>query len=87
MANLSICSTKVSSPKRLFNSASDKFLILPNSNKYMFDRKEQIFVITVFVASIILAFLFGYLVFRYEKLEICRTEIEVLPEINPGAKS
>jgi hypothetical protein len=53
----------------------------------MIDRDERIFVITVFVASIMLAFLFGYMVFRYEKLILCRTEIEVLPEINPGAKS
>jgi|GEM_PF-2193947 hypothetical protein len=49
--------------------------------------QEQLFLCIVFVLSIILAFLFGYLVFRYEKLEICRTEIEVLPEINLGAKS
>ena len=51
------------------------------------ENQEQLFLCTVFVLSIVLAFLFGYLVFRYEKLEICRTEIEVLPEINPGAKS
>ncbi len=51
------------------------------------ENQEQLFLCTVFVLSIVLAFLFGYLVFRYERLEICRTEIEVLPEINPSAKS
>jgi hypothetical protein len=48
--------------------------------------QEQVFLITIFVLSIVASFLFGYMVFRYEKLEMCRTGIEVLPEINPGAK-
>ncbi len=49
--------------------------------------QEQLFLCAVFVISIILAFLFGYIVFRYDQLYLCKTGIEVLPEINPGGKS
>jgi len=51
------------------------------------EYSEQVFLCTVYVASIVVAFLFGYIVFRYDQLHICKTEIEVLPEINQGGKS
>jgi hypothetical protein len=51
------------------------------------EYQEQLFLCVVFVMSIVVAFLFGYMVFRYERLSICRTPIEVLPEINPTGKS
>jgi len=50
------------------------------------EKQEQIFVITVFVMSIIVSFLFGYMVFRYEKLDLCKPAMVVLPEINSGGK-
>lgn len=96
IAKRSTTSIKFSSPRREVSSASDKFFSLPNSNIYMIESlkllkkpeyQEQLFVCVVFVMSIIVAFLFGYLVFRYEQLALCRTPIEVLPEINPGGKS
>jgi uncharacterized membrane protein AbrB (regulator of aidB expression) len=46
------------------------------------EKQEQMFVITVFVLSIMVSFLFGYMVFRYEKLDLCKPELSVLPEIN-----
>jgi len=52
-----------------------------------FAYQEQVFLIAVFVLSIVASFLFGYMVFRYEKLEMCKTGIEVWPEINTSAKS
>lgn len=50
------------------------------------EKQEQIFVITVFVMSIIVSFLFGYMVFRYENLSLCKSSMVVLPEINSGGK-
>ena len=50
------------------------------------EYQEQLFLCTVFVMSIVVAFLFGYIVFRYEQIAVCKDPIEVLPEINPGGK-
>jgi len=49
--------------------------------------QEQVFLVFVFVASLVVSFLFGYLVFRYEDLGMCRGPIEVLPEIDITASS
>jgi Ca2+-dependent lipid-binding protein len=39
------------------------------------EHQEQVFLITVFVMSIIVSFMFGYLVFRYERIFICKTPV------------
>jgi hypothetical protein len=39
---------------------------------------EQWFAILGFALSVLVSFLFGYMVFRYTQLEICKPGIEVL---------
>jgi hypothetical protein len=41
-------------------------------------NQEQSFLIAVFVMSIVVSFLFGYLVFRYEQVVMCKGPIEVV---------
>ena len=41
-------------------------------------NEEQWFMILVFVLSILLSFLFAYVVFRYVQIDICKSDMEVL---------
>lgn len=41
---------------------------------------EQWFVITAFVLSIIVSFLFGFVVFRYWQIDVCKPPMEVVQE-------
>ncbi len=43
-------------------------------------KNEQYFIITAFCLSLLLSFLFGYLLFRYEKVELCKRPMEVVRE-------
>lgn len=38
---------------------------------------EQWFLIVALAMSLLLTFLFGYVVFRYSKLEICKSSMEI----------
>jgi len=40
--------------------------------------REQMFVIVCFALSLLVSFLFGYLIFRYEKIEICKSDVEIV---------
>jgi hypothetical protein len=39
---------------------------------------EQLFLISFLVCAVILSFLFGYVFFRYEQIDICKSAIEIL---------
>lgn len=39
---------------------------------------EQWFMILVLVLSMLVSFLYGYMVFRYMKIELCKSPIEVV---------
>jgi hypothetical protein len=39
--------------------------------------KEQVFVILIFVSSVILSFLFGYVLFRYWQIDVCKIPMKI----------
>lgn len=39
---------------------------------------EQYFIIIAFILSILVSFLFGYLVFRYWAIDVCKSEMKVI---------
>ncbi len=43
---------------------------------------EQWFAIIAFLTSMILSFLFGYMVFRYWQIEVCKVPMEVVEQIS-----
>lgn len=41
---------------------------------------EQLYMITVFVLSVILSFLYGYTLFRYWQIEVCKPVLEIVEQ-------
>ena len=39
---------------------------------------DQMFLVIFFVASLLVSFLFGYMVFRYWQIEVCKTPMEIM---------
>lgn len=38
---------------------------------------DQMFLVIFFVASLLVSFLFGYMVFRYWQIEVCKSLMEI----------
>jgi len=41
---------------------------------------DEWFVLTAFVLSLLVSFLFGYMVFRYVQIDICKMPIEMITQ-------
>ena len=39
---------------------------------------EQWFIVVAFILSLVLSFLFGYVVFRYWQVEVCKSPVQIV---------
>lgn len=51
--------------------------MLPNLSKF---TRDEWFVLVAFVLSLLVSFLFGYMVFRYVQIDFCKSPIEMMAQ-------